>query len=304
MTARKAVSGKDMNGQKVVNLGDGTAASDATTKSQLDANATADRSRANHTGTQLSATISDLATAVRLNALDQLAAPTGDLSIANHKLINVTNPTAAQDAATKSYVDGSVGAVTSGLAFKGAVRVAAPANVSVTNAPASIDGVAPTSGVDVVLLTAQTTGSEGGPWLFNGAGNAMTRPANWDTTAKAVPGSMWVVQQGTYDNQLAILSNDAFTLGTTTPTFVFVNPGAAVGDSGFTATCPVVTAGTTWTLTHGLNTRGVGVVVYRSTSPYDEVDAYITHDTVNAIGITPDIAMANGEFVAALRKFA
>ncbi|WP_372663577.1 hypothetical protein [Amycolatopsis kentuckyensis] len=303
MTARKAVSARDMNGQKVVNLGDGTAATDAVTKQQLDANSTTDRSRANHTGTQLAATISDLATAVRLNALDQLAAPTGDLSIANHKLVNVTNPTAAQDAATKAYVDSSLGAISGGLAFKGAARVASSANVSVAAAPATVDGVAPTNG-DVVLLTAQTTGSEGGAWVWNGAGAAMTRPANWDTTAEAVPGSIWVVQQGTYDNQLAILSNDTFTLGVTTPTFVFINPGAAVGDAGITATCPAVTAGTTWTINHGFNTRGVGIVVYRATSPYDEIDAYITHDTVNAISITPDIALANGEFVAAMRKFA
>jgi hypothetical protein len=302
MTATKAVSAKDMNGLKVVNMGDGSAATDAVTKQQLDANSTADRSRANHTGSQLASTISDFATAVRLNALDQLAAPTGDLSIASHKLTNVTNPTGLQDAATKSYVDSSVGAVSGGLAFKGAVRAASAANVSVTSAPSTVDGVTPTTG-DVVLLAAQTTGSEGGPWVWTSAGSAMTRPTNWDTTAEALPGSLWVIIQGTYDNQLVVLSNDTFTLGTTTPTFVFINPAAASdNDSGYTTTSPSVTAGTTWTVTHSLNSRAVTIAVYRSASPWDEVDVYVTRDTVNAIGVTPDIAMASGEYTVVVSK--
>lgn len=302
MTATKAVSSKDMNGLKIVNMGDGSAATDAVTKQQLDANSTADRSRANHTGSQLASTISDFNTAVRLNTLDQLAAPTSDLSIGSHKLTNVTNPTANQDAATKSYVDSSIGALSGGLVFKGSVRVASGANVSVTNAPATVDGVAPTNG-DVVLLTAQTTGTEGGPWVWNGAGSAMARPANWDTSAEAAPGSLWVVVQGTYDNQLVVLTNDSFTLGTTTPTFVFINPAAASdNDTGYTTTSPAVTAGTTWTVTHNLNSRAVTVAVYRSASPYDEVDVYITRDTVNAIGVTPDIAMASGEYTVVVSK--
>jgi hypothetical protein len=37
--------------------------------------------------------------------LSMFAAPTADLSMASNKIINVTNPTAAQDAATKNYVD-------------------------------------------------------------------------------------------------------------------------------------------------------------------------------------------------------
>lgn len=41
--------------------------------------------------------------------LADLSAPTADFSLASHKLTNVTNPTSAQDVATKSYVDTGLG---------------------------------------------------------------------------------------------------------------------------------------------------------------------------------------------------
>src|SRR5882762_13760 len=47
--------------------------------------------RANHTGTQLAATISDFNTAVRTSTLNQMTAPTADLSINAHKLTSVTD---------------------------------------------------------------------------------------------------------------------------------------------------------------------------------------------------------------------
>lgn len=303
MTAKKAISGKDMNSQKIINLADPTNTQDAVTKNYADTQSTADRSRANHTGTQLAATISDFDTQVRTSRLDQLTAPTGSVSLNSQKIINLLDPTGNQDAATKVYVDNAVAALTGGLVFKGAVRAATATNVSVTSAPSTIDGVTPGTGNKVFLLTGQTTGSENGPWTWVSAGAAMTRPANWDTTAEAVPGSLWVVQEGTFDNQLAILSNDTFTLGTTTGTFVFLNPASAAdNDTGYTTTSPAVSAGATWTVTHNLGSKAITVAVYRTASPFDEVEVYITRDTTNTIGITPDIAMASGEYTVVVQK--
>lgn len=303
MTAKKAISGKDMNSQKIINLADPTTAQDAVTKNYADTQSTADRSRANHTGTQLAATISDFDTQVRLSRLDQMSAPTGSVSMNSQKIVSLLDPTANQDAATKIYVDNAIAALTGGLVFKGAVRAATATNVSVTSAPSTIDGVTPGTGNKVFLLTGQTTGSENGPWTWVSAGAAMTRPANWDTTAEAVPGSLWVVQEGSFDNQLAILSNDTFTLGTTTGTFVFLNPASAAdNDTGYTTTSPAVSAGSTWTVTHNLGSKAITVAVYRTASPFDEVEVYITRDTTNTIGITPDIAMASGEYTVVIQK--
>ena len=59
---------------------------------------TNDRKRSNHTGTQLASTISNFDTQVRTSRLDQMAAPTSDLSMNNKKLTNLAAPTNAGDA--------------------------------------------------------------------------------------------------------------------------------------------------------------------------------------------------------------
>lgn len=303
MTAKKSLSAKDMNSQPIVNLADPTNAQDAVSKNYSDTQSAADRSRANHTGTQLAATISDFNSAVRTgNSVAQLAAPTGALGMNSQKITSLADPTGAQDASTKNYVDAQISALSSGLVFKGAVRAATATNVSTTSAPSTIDGVTPTAG-DVFLLTGQTTGSENGPWTWNSAGAAMVRPTNWDTTAEAVPGSLWVVRQGSFDNQLAILSNDSFTLGTTTGTFAFINPAAASdNDTSYTETSPATSAGGTWAVNHNLGTKILIIQVFRTASPFDDVDVSITRDTTNQINIHPDIALASGDFTVVVAK--
>lgn len=303
MTAKKAISKKDMGGLGITNMADGSAATDASTKQQVDAAAAFGASLANRGSTTTDHTaINDWDTAIQSKRLDQFTAPNTDVAWNSHKITSLLDPSSAQDAATKNYVDTSLATATAGLVFKGKVRAATATNVSVTSAPSTIDGVTPTAG-DVFLLTGQTTGSENGPRVWTAAGAAMAYASNWNTTALASPGSLWVVQQGSFDNQLAILSNDTFTLGTTTGTFVFLNPAAASdNDTGYTTTSPMVSAGATWTVTHNLGSKAITVAVYRTASPFDEVEVYITRDTTNTIGITPDIAMASGEYSVVVSK--
>lgn len=299
MAAIKSLSQKDMNNQKIVNLADGTAATDAATKGQLDTASTADRSRANHTGTQLASTISDFDTQVRTNRLDQMAAPTGAVGMGSQRITSVADPTGAQDAATKAYVDAQVGGAIAGLVLKGTVRAASTANVTIASPGTTIDGVTASNG-DLFLLTAQTTGSQNGPYVFNGSGSAMTRATNWDTSGEATLGSYWVVREGTNADKFAILTNDtAITIGTTTPTFAF--SGLSGGNTVYTETSPVTTAGGTWTVTHNLGTKTVVVQVYRTASPFDDVEVYFERSTTNAVLIKPDVALASGEFTCVVK---
>ena len=64
--------------------------------------------RANHTGSQTASTISDFDTQVRTSRLDQMAAPTGSVSVNSQKITSLATPTSNADAATKLYVDTKV----------------------------------------------------------------------------------------------------------------------------------------------------------------------------------------------------
>ena len=64
--------------------------------------------RANHTGTQAASTISDFDTQVRTSKLNQMAAPSADVSMATYKITNLGTPTSNTDASTKAYVDTSI----------------------------------------------------------------------------------------------------------------------------------------------------------------------------------------------------
>jgi hypothetical protein len=71
--------------------------------------------RANHTGTQAASTISDFDTQVRTSRLDQMAAPTGSVSLNSQKITNLATPTNSGDAVSLGYINGQKGAA-NGLA--------------------------------------------------------------------------------------------------------------------------------------------------------------------------------------------
>jgi hypothetical protein len=64
--------------------------------------------RANHTGVQLAATISNFDTAVRTSRLDQMAVPTADLDLNTRKITNLTDGVADTDAATVGQLNDAV----------------------------------------------------------------------------------------------------------------------------------------------------------------------------------------------------
>lgn len=92
------------------------------------------KARANHTGTQLAATISDFNTAVRTSRLDQMATPTADVAMGSRKITGLATPTASTDAVTKAYADtAAVDSETVRLALAARPRTYWPATM--TTAP-------------------------------------------------------------------------------------------------------------------------------------------------------------------------
>ena len=161
----------------------------------------------------------------------------GVVNVNNSRISNVTDPTQAQDAATKAYVD----AVKQALDIKDSVRVATTAAITIAsdlNVGDAIDGVTLADG-DRVLVKNQTTASENGIYI---AGSSPVRSADANTSAEVTSGMFCFVEEGTVngDNGFVLTTNDPITLDTTDLTFTQFNgagqiiAGDALSKSGNT----------------------------------------------------------------------
>lgn len=230
-----------------------------------------------------------------------------------NRVVNLGNAVNPQDAvansqltaaaaAAQAYTDAAVAGLTSGQVLKGKVRAAVTTNVSIAAPGATLDGVAANVN-DVFLLTAQSTGAQGGPMVWNGAGVPMTRPANWDTTGEAIVGSYWLVTEGTSADRFALMTNDTFTLGVTTPTFI-LSPIVPANPQGYSAAIPATLAGGSAVLTHNLNTREFLPAVRRTLTPFDFVGVRVEATTLNTATVLPDQNLAASEFTLILKPIA
>jgi len=214
-------------------------------------------SRANHTNTQLAATISDLAATVQAYRLDQFAAGTSP--------ITASDPTLSTHLATKNYVD----SVATGLNVKKAVRAASTANVSVTYtatggtsargqitaAPNTLDGVT-LAATDRILLKDQTTAAQKGIYvvttLGSGANGVWDRATDFDQDAEVTAGAFTFVAEGTVnqDTGWVLSTNNPIIIGGASGTALtftqFSSAGLVTAGDGLTKSGNVITAvGTT-----------------------------------------------------------
>lgn len=177
-------------------------------------------------------------TRVRANRIDQLAAPTAAVAMNSQKITGLADPTAAQDAATKNYVDLTV----QGLDPKASVKAATTANIASLSGTMTIDGVALVAG-DRVLVKDQTTASSNGVYVV--AASAWARADDLSIWAEHVSAYLFV-EQGTVNADVGFLCTvDAGgTLGTTAITFVqFNGAGQIVAGAGLTKTGNTIDVG-------------------------------------------------------------
>jgi len=147
--------------------------------------------------------ISDFDTGVRTNRLDQMAAPTGSVSLNSQTITNVADPVNAQDAATKGFVE----ATSQGLDVKDSCVAATTGNITISTAlnnGDTIDGVTLSTN-DRVLVKDQSTASQNGIYVVGSS------PARADDLAAGADaaGMFTFVEQGTVnaDNGFVCTSN-------------------------------------------------------------------------------------------------
>lgn len=186
--------------------------------------------RANHTGTQTAATISDFDTQVRTSRLDQMAAPTNDVPFNNRKITGLANGVASTDAATL----GQVQSLVQGLDPKESVYVATTANIALTGIQ-TIDGQSVGGSSQRVLVKSQTDPNENG--IYVSASGAWTRSTDTDTAAD-LTGAFVFVERGTVNADTGwIQTNDSVAIGSTPITWVqFTGAGQITAGAGLTKT--------------------------------------------------------------------
>lgn len=230
------------------------------------------------------------------------------------KVINLPAPSASGDGVPKSYVDSLV----EGLAWKDSVRVSTQANLNLTSPGATIDAITMAS-QDRVLVRSQTTTSQNGIYIWNGAAVAMTRSLDATTFAE-LEQAVTTVEEGTSAATTWRQDQINGTIDSSTISWVAFGtsaPSASESTAGIAelATQAETDAGTddariitplklaTWsgrikkfsvsigdgsatsyTITHNLASRDVHVTVYNA-SNYEEVITDVAHTTTNTLTV-------------------
>lgn len=242
------------------------------------------------------------------------------------KVVNLPTPTSSADAATKGYVDSAV----EGLAWKDSVRVSTQGNINLASPGATIDGVTMAS-QDRFLARSQTTQSQNGIYIWNGASSPATRALDASTFAELEQAVVTVEEgtdagatfrqtqvNGTIDSSIVIFSS----FGTAAPAASETTPGIAeiatqaetdaeTDDARFITPLKLSNyagrklknassigdgSATSFTITHNFNTRDVMVSVFPNSGDYDDVEVDVRRPTVNTVQLVFAMAPASNGF--------
>ena len=242
----------------------------------------------------------------------------GDVDVDSSKIINLADPSAAQDAATKAYVD----ATSSGLDVKASCELATTAALAAVtyangssgvgatltanaNGALSVDSVAVAS-ADRILVQNQAAPAQNGIYVVTATGAVgavfvLTRATDFDDSTNITSGAFTCVEKGTLnaDNGYVMTTDGAIVVGTTAIAWDQCSgAGQITAGDGLTKTGNVMSANvddssiaisgdtleikSSWVGQSSITTLGtVGTGVWNGTAV---ADAYVANDLTIVAG--------------------
>lgn len=232
--------------------------------------------------------------------------------------------TTSAGAVATTIATGAVTDTKASLSQKPSVKYASIVNIaSLSGTGVTVDGNVPSAG-DTVLCTAQSTGSQNGPWVVNAG--AWTRPTWWPSggTTQAAFGVTIRAMQGSANmGEYFVGTTGAITIDTTSISIspVMENVGA---NSKWTGALAITNGGTgstsgaggranlgaagkfaanvgngsltSWTVTHNLGTTDVQVQVWELTGSLRQVNVETQITSANVVTLIFSIAPASNAY--------
>jgi hypothetical protein len=164
---------------------------------------------------------------------------TGSVDVAGSRVIGLSDPVNATDAANKAYVDNAI----SGLDWKTAAHLLADTNVVLTGLTSTlvIDGHTALDVADDgyrILLTGQTISADNGIYVYsdNGSTYTLSRAADADTYQELLGASIFITEGTTYGKTGWVQSNHYLTDFSGQVWSQFTGGGAYSAGNGLTLT--------------------------------------------------------------------